>query len=118
ELTGGKEPYYIDTSYQRFTKNNTAKGILPTTTDKKTRSPRSNNISYVTNAQIEDGHSMFFNKNRKHFNRNTFLNHGGVPLDIEVGNIDDSKAHHIGEINQILPDGRIYVYGQKAKNNI
>ncbi|OJV51461.1 MAG: hypothetical protein BGO31_09200 [Bacteroidetes bacterium 43-16] len=85
------------------------------------RTSRANLLTYFTNREAATVDKLAMHRYIQDYHKsNTFLNN--TPASIsrlsEDGGLDRRKPHHIGEFTQVLPDGRRYVYGIPAMNNL
>lgn len=89
------------------------------------RTPRANHLSFLTNAESAINTIGNFPQ-KESYQWNTFVvnnNNSATPSIItkidRTGTVSNkAKNHHIGEMTQVLPDGRRYVYGLPAINNV
>lgn len=84
------------------------------------RTTRANLLTYFTNKEAANVDKLAFHQYLTNYGKlNTFLN---TPLSsiprLNADKLNDRKAHHIGEFSQLLPDGRRYIYGIPAMNNL
>lgn len=117
-------PVYFTEDNQLKGKGGGNAGSLPQVYGNSTsnRSSRANHLSYITNdeAAIKD---VTFGTQIQNYPRSVFVvNNNNSPLVISYKNRSGSaknnaKGHHIGEMTQVIPDGRRYVYGIPAMNN-
>lgn len=86
------------------------------------RTTRANLLTYFTNKEAANVDKLAFHQYLKNYGKaNTFLNTPLAYIPRLNGNADKlnaRKPHHIGEFSQVLPDGRRYVYGIPAMNNL
>lgn len=104
------------------TKEGNSSGSIPLwagNTPLYNRNPRSNFISHLTNKEVSI-YGVSHNSMKTSFPISTFINTIGQVKHHQrfYTKTDKAKAHHIGEITQLLPDGRRYVYGLPAMNNM
>lgn len=86
------------------------------------RTTRANLLTYFTNKEAANVDKLAFHKYLENYKKdNVFLNNSREDIVRLGGNADKlngRKAHHIGEFSQLLPDGRRYIYGIPAMNNL
>lgn len=87
------------------------------------RTSRANLISFFTGseASIDEvaQHKNIISHEKFQSGSNPFYNPANPTLIQRTGGEpDDRKAHHVSEFSQILPDGRRYIYGIPAINNM
>jgi hypothetical protein len=114
------DPVYLNASNNLINKAGNSVGQLPNiygTFDN--RSPRSNFLSFISNndAAIKD---VTFNTKIENYPNNGFLNNNTtIKLRDRSGTkANKAKGHQIAEMTQVLADGRRYVYGLPAMNNL
>lgn len=113
-------PVYASADGQLKNSSNTSIGALPGTySETENRSARANNLSFVTNAETATPRSRFSSR------RNDYPVQGftgaadSVKKRFRSGvTVNKARGHHIAEVTQTLPDGRRYVYGLPAMNNL
>jgi hypothetical protein len=117
----GKEPVRADADMNLYNKQRASVGALPRFTgNHEDRNSRANNMSFFTNKEAAVP-GVAIHQKIERYPRNQFTGAPTVAKDDRLTNtdkIDGAKANHIGEISQVLPDGRRYVYGIAAKNNV
>lgn len=116
----GHDPVYVNPSQQLRGRGDVSAGSLPQVYGGTgNRSPRANHISTLTTqeASIQD---VAVRPRIQDYPRNVFLNNNASIKTIARygAAYNKAKAHHIGEMTQVLPDGRRYVYGIPAMNNL
>ncbi len=114
------QPYHVSSAQSLVNKAGTSVRRLPNIYGAlNQRSARANHLSFITNdeASIQD---VTFNTKIENYPANSFIdNNAGIKYRVRTGaNKDKAKGHHIGEMTQVLPDGRRYLYGIPAMNNI
>ncbi|RYD98695.1 MAG: hypothetical protein EOP54_06770 [Sphingobacteriales bacterium] len=86
------------------------------------RTTRANLLTYFTNKEAANVDELAFHKYLENYKKeNIFLNNSRqdiVRLNGNADKLNDRKPHHIGEFSQVLPDGRRYIYGIPAMNNL
>lgn len=121
-ITSGKEPLRVDSSMNMFNKQRAAIGLLPRFIGQhEDRNPRANNMSVFTNKEATTP-GVAIHQKIENYPRNQFTGNPQVEkvdrLKSNTKQIDAAKPNHIGEISQILPDGRRYIYAIGARNNV
>ncbi len=121
--TRTKSAVRVDADFKVFDKNRNSMGNMSNYLGNLAdRTTRANLLTYFTNREAADIDKMAMHRSLRNYPAgNTFLNvsPGGITrLQGNAGKINSRKAHHIGEFSQVLPDGRRYVYGIPAMNNI
>lgn len=121
---GSKEPIRVDSTFNMYNKQRANIGALPKNSSlHEDRNPRANNLSFFTNKEAGIP-GVAFHRYIDVYPRNVFtgLQAGTIQrfnrLNGNETTVDGAKAKQIGEINQLLPDGRRYVYGIPARNNL
>ena len=118
-------PVNVNGNMGMYDRNNQFLGNMPEGYDAGTnnfpRTARANNISFFTNEQLAT-HSTNSPAQIKSFPKNSFYDNNGTISNINRyetnNNIDKARKHQMAEITQLLPDGRQYIYGIPAMNNI
>lgn len=101
---------------------NTSLASVPGTYSISNRSARANHLSYLNNWECaKTGIGMLPQK--PSYSRNSFSNGDATASNITQitrtgSTASTAKNDHIGEMTQVLPDGRRYVYGLPAMNNL
>ncbi|MBX9449214.1 MAG: hypothetical protein KL787_05635 [Taibaiella sp.] len=120
EKLSTKQAIYIDSTFKSYGKSGNLLGTMESTIASSNRNPRANTLTFLMNYEAENP-QITSNNHRVSFPRNTFINNVSSIEKLNRYNIaknDKAKPHHIGEITQLLPDGRTYIYGLPANNNI
>jgi hypothetical protein len=104
-----------------------SQGNLPSTFGAaENRSARANFMSYLLNSDLatvwehENGNPTFHDSLRTSFPEMQFVNfNANIKNKARAGaKANKAKEHHIGKVIQTLADGRRYVYGLPAMNNV
>lgn len=117
-------PVRVDHNLNTFGKTNQSLGAMPSqytaAAGNYPRAARATSIATLTNDQVRQRHTTYSAETIKSYPRNSFYDNNGGIQDIQRSNSpkDQRQAHHIGEITQLQPDGRTYVYGISAMNNV
>ncbi len=112
-------PVYLDGSGQVKNSSGTALGQVPSTySEVENRSARSNYLSIKTNQEAR--RHVTLSDSIENYPRNAFLNINSlITKRARTGTtINKARGHHVAEMTQVLPDGRRYVYGLPAMNNL
>jgi hypothetical protein len=92
------------------------KSTLATTPKYNYRAPRANLLYTLTNAQASSPLYSFNTKLLNHTSHNITTNSRYDIQPVDRVNTNDRPNHHIGEVTQVLVDGRRYIYGIPAMN--
>lgn len=107
-------PVYLDGSGQMKSGSGTSLGQVPSTySEVENRSARSNYLSMKKNSEA-------LNDSIENYPRGSFLNiNSTIKRRGRTGTVlNRAKGHHVAEMTQVLSDGRRYVYGLPAMNNL